>query len=564
MIESDIFLPERERLVYRSSMRELQDFNIRSRRGEVLEPAKPVRPAPQPFQEVARQAAARCDKLLKILAPEAAISAWFHAKSSAVQALSELTIIERFLWVLAACATGDSRDPQVLDRFFLQAGRWWSGMCASEAFSELDESVPFAVAGTPGREFLMRSNSQAVRYHWISGMICTEIGRQIENDDTFSAALPDFTIANVERCFAVARGYGRDPYGHSLDVVPTATPGMELARHVAIGAGGLAGQGFETVASSAEKESRPWVEFADGFVPIGLGTIMRSMERPLISAVDRLLNESGLARTHKLNKGELYERVAQACITLSFRPAPTSALARPYSIRITADDDGRDIDLAIIDHSVEIIGETKAMEIPASIKSAASAFDTQLKKIVQQLEIRLEALRRGEPLIDGAGTRHKGSNNTIAIGVVLHLYSASLCNPGMLELLPKSVVDERIAIADLHSWIAILSMMQTFGELREYLRYRSRLLSLGVTAIEECDFAVAFLNPDRERLIEDYRLLREAHDSDRAMMLLNGVSISAEISHDTPRPTNPRVWRQQFYAAADVGPPPLGQGDDGS
>ncbi|MEV6066042.1 hypothetical protein AB0L82_05755 [Nocardia sp. NPDC052001] len=552
-LDDAAFLPQRERQIARGHTEQLSRWIHSWQEGVVPAPVKS--PDPQPFLAVADRSANLCERLLTVLSPEAAVAAWWWANSEARIRLAHHTLLNRFLWVLAVGASGDSHDPAVLERYFVHAGRWWAAANIADDYRALTEGMSAAVQSAPGREFLSRTSSQVIRYNWVSRMICTEIGRQIEADDHYRAVLPEFTAATIDRSMEIALQYGALPDGSDLQITPWTDSASDfIADNLARRSGEFAKKRFVDMALSPELETRPWIAFADGVAPIALGTIRLGMERALLKAVDdKLLNHRNKG-SHRLDKGELYERVSQECLRQSFHHLVGPQPPRPMTIAIPGENTP-DIDCALINHGVQIIGEVKAMEVPENTRSVDRAFAQQISKIVDQLRKRLAALEKGTPLVDFAGGVHRGGVDTVALGVVLHNYSGSLSYPEMLQLLPTAVVDKRIAVADLHAWIIILTTMSSFEELRDYLEFRYRLLDLGVISSEECDMAVAFHNLQHGEDVIDYfrsRLLE--HPDLEASFYLQGMWISAENAVQQARPTNPGVWKREFYDAAQAVP----------
>lgn len=510
------------------------------------------RPDPQRYLDLADKAAQQCDRLLSILSPTAAISAWMTAPPKVLDILHEYGMLVRFRWTLGVSASGDSHDPAVLALYLRRAGRWWAATLLADRYQTYDDSVSFSVASTSVREFLNRTSAQVIRYHWASRMIAMEIGRQIESDNEFATLLPDFTSKNIERCFESATRYASLLYAPAIAID---APGMELARHMAIGAGTLCGQKFVTTATSIQMESRPWVIYADGLVPIATSNVLLSLDRTLLAAVDEQLRRAGRTVPAKVTKGELFERVAQQCVSRCLTTISSQEVRRPYEVKVGGRK--RDVDLAIINGTVQIIGETKAMEIPSGIGSAAASFQTQIGQIYDQIKVRLDALDQGTPVIDGAGDTYQTDADIIGLGVVLHPYSASLADPEMLKVLDLTGEDSRIAVAELHSWVLVLSAIGSIDDLRDYLRFRAFASRTRVRFSEECDCALVYFSSERDRLIAEFQAGHDAsepHEGYHGFMI--GQCISIEAAIDTTRPTNWSLWRRQFVAHAEsVGNP---------
>ncbi|WP_280436786.1 hypothetical protein [Nocardia carnea] len=547
------FLPLRERRIAEEHLEKVAQWGRTWQQG--VRPVPVEQPDPKPFYDVAERSERICQQLLKVLSPRAAISAWWSSDSKARRLLSHHTLFNRFLWVLAVGASGSSEDPVVLDRFFAQTGRWWVASRIADSYTARETEISMAAQMAPGREFLTRTSSHSIRYHWVTRVICTEIGRQIEADEAYGAALPQFTFANIERCMEIALEFGRRGDGTDLTVTPWSDPAADfIAENLSHQAGELAGKDFSELAMASGLETRPWISFTDGVAPIALGTIRLGMDRALLHAVDRQLLRHRKTGFRQLDKGELFERVAQECLRQSLGRLAGSKPPRPLTIEIPGER-RPDIDVAIVDHRVRIIGEVKAMEAPAEISSVDRAFSQQVSKVAKQLTKRLSALDNGMPVTDGAGATFPGHRRTIALGIVLHHYSGSLTYPEMLNLLPNAVVDPRIAIADLHAWIIVLNTMGSFKEIAEYLEFRYELLNLGVVSVEECDMAVAFHNPHRGKdVIRLFRKALERNSELSKAFYLQGMYVSAHAAVEHPQPTDPAQWKREFYDEAQPVP----------
>lgn len=501
--------------------------------------------------------ARNCERLLRLLSPRAAIRAWWEARTGASSLVSQMTNLNRVIWTIAAGGSGGNEDPTAVDRYVYLSGRWLVCKSVADMFRRMtdqgDKSL-FMIDSTPYREVMSRTSSQEIRYHWASRMISIELARQAEADPGLSEILPDFTVSNVESCCDFAISYGDNwPEWGGLRPMSVGSPGYQLARHLAMPAGYLAERPFDELITTMEMERLPWISFPGGeLAPVALSTVQMSMDRSLVAAADRQLRQSQV-ETSKLDKGELFERTAQQCIQRSLWRAKHPS-CKPYSIKIG--NAKPDIDIAIIGSRVELIGEAKAMEMPGSVDSAAATFEEQTTKIVGQLQKRLDSLRDGKPVVDGGGTLYYGDDRTIALGVVLHSYSSSLTNAEMLQLLPASLITEHIAIADLQAWVLILATMNSVRQVREYLRFRSDLLSMGVIALDECDLAALFHSPFRESQVSDIRR-RLSEYSGPAQIPLGVTTISPEVALKTPTPVDVMSWRNQFYTAARVEPSPI-------
>ncbi|PEH79452.1 hypothetical protein CRM89_28630 [Nocardia sp. FDAARGOS_372] len=438
----------------------------------------------------------------------------------------------------------------MINRFLVHAARWWTAQWTADSFEKFEDVIDLELGDSASREFLTRTSSSVIRYHWASRMICKEIGNQIQQDPGYRAVFPEFTAANIDRCLNLCWQDGQ----LAVAMTPWTDPATPFAQHVALKAGALADRPFPEIALSTEMDKRPWIAFADGIAPIALGSVAFAMDRALLAAVDdRLLAHRDHRSTPVLDKGELYERVAQACINNALATLTGPQPSRPLTIRIPGEN-RPDIDCAGIGHTVEFIGEVKAMAAPLRINSAASAFEEQISKVISQLRKRLDAIDSNTPILDGNKNAHFGSRQTVGLGVVLNTYSGSLTTPSMLNLLPSVVVSDRIAVADLHAWILVLSAMDSYDDIRAYFRFRAQLLDMDVSVIDECDIALTYFRPDRDKyLMRCQQTREEAIDSD-PYLILPAMYIDGATASACPRPTDPRTWRRQFYNSAQEVP----------
>ncbi|GGN97936.1 hypothetical protein [Nocardia rhizosphaerihabitans] len=107
-----------------------------------LTPQPVPRPAVDRFEHVARDAAGESQQLLAELSPEAAVAAWWQVKSPIIAAVSKQTLLNRFLWILAVGASGDSHDPSLLNRYFAAAGCWWVASSVGDALAHAEDGEP--------------------------------------------------------------------------------------------------------------------------------------------------------------------------------------------------------------------------------------------------------------------------------------------------------------------------------------------------------------------------------------------------------------------------------------
>lgn len=550
-----IFLPGSERRLVREHLARTLEWAA-ARQGD--EPAEPVlKPDPAPFLLMAGASAEKCGRLLKILSPEVAISTWWESQSKYAAALGHHTLLNRFLWVLAVGASGASEDSAVIDQYFLHSGRWWIASNFADTFSSHDEELSVGLQQTPGREFLSRTSSQNIRFAWVNRMICTEIGRQIEADPAFAEILPDFTVENVTRSLDIADRFGMRNVDGGSGLYPTPVTDSAtrfIADNLAVQAGSRSHAKFEKLAVSPDINGSPWIEFPSGVAPIALGTVRLEQDRAMLKAIDDRFLRHRNHNAHDLSKGELYERVSQECVRHSLPWLRTREPNRPAVIKLAGKKDP-DIDCMISDRRIRIIGEVKAMEVSDAITTSSSNFEKHVTKIATQLQVRLDALDAGTPVTDADGREFIGGKDTVGIGIVLHNYCGSLTFPDMLQHIDAEVMSDRTAVAELHSWVIVLSAMASVRELRDYLRYRHRLHRLGVVATDECDITVGFLNPHHgENVIRFFKARAAGSPEVKKLFYLNGFAVSGDVASEQPRPATPAEWKHILYEAAQPVP----------
>lgn len=539
-------LPDWAQEQYRATVQDTAEYLAGISRGEFLKFEHRV-DVPQ-FQALATQTAKLCDELLRQLSPRAALTpCWIQLPDELRAAVDNYGAMNRFRWVLAATATGESTDIDLLKNYVRRCARWWAAQVMIDRHKPLEPDLSLAITGAPGREFMARTSSQVIRFHWAAEMIALEIGRQIQADPQFSDHLTDFTEDNVRGCIESALYYTNMLDGPPL--TPYA-PGMSLAEHMAVQAGGVK-LSFTQAATSMTLETHPWVKYPDGYAPIALLNVLIAMDRSLLAAAEFALfkaNQAGAnVDTGKINKGELFERVAQQCISRSLAFGGRT-LPRACTIKIRDSNDDVDVNIANTD-TVQIIGEVKAMEASPNTGAIASNFEQQIGSVHRQLTDRLHAMDIGTPLIDGTKTHHHGDHNTIGLGIVLHPYGASLGDPAMMDILESEHRHWRIATAELHSWILVLTAFESIEELRNYLHFRHEMIQIGVRFSEECDAALAFLEGHSNRLLRLFRMGKDRCPPDRPYKpVLNGTQVDTAVALNMPTPTSWRQWRQRFSA----------------
>lgn len=539
-------LPDWAQEQYRATVHDTNEYLKGIARGEFLtfEPRVDV---PR-FEALAAQTAKLCDEMLRQLSPRAALTpSWIQLPDELRAAVDNYGAMNRFRWVLAATATGTSTDVDLLKNYVRRCARWWAAIVMIHRHRPLDPDLSVAITGAPGREFMTRTTSQVIRFHWAAEMIALELGRQIQADPQFGDHLTDFTEDNVRGCIESALYYTNMLDGPPL---PPYAPGMPLADHMAVEHGSVK-LSFTQAATSKTLETHPWVKYDDGYAPIALLNVLMAMDRSLLAAADFALFKAKQAgakiNTGKINKGELFERVAQQCISRSLAFGGRT-LPRECTIKIDLSNDDVDVNIANTD-IVQIIGEVKAMEPSPKTGDIAENFALQIGDVHRQLTKRLHAMDNGTPLIDGTDTRHHGDHNTVGLGIVLHPYGVSLGDPAMLDILEPQHRHWRIAVAELHSWILVLAAFESIEELRDYLRFRHDMIEIGCHFSEECDPALAFLEGQGDRLLHQFRAGKDRCPPDRPYKpVLNGIQVDTAVAMNMPTPTSWRQWRHMFSA----------------
>ncbi|MBS9535578.1 hypothetical protein KIH27_18490 [Mycobacterium sp. M1] len=312
---------------------------------------QPTGPAAHAFAEAAQSAAANCDRLLGLLSPQAAITQWYNIDSRTRAALEHIKGLDRMRWVLAVAARGTSTDQQHVDEFFTNAAQWCAAKLHEGSYQVPVSGDPhwdLSVGAMPQRQFVERISSVGIRYHWACKAIATQIARIVSDDCAFAAELPELTVDNVERLFTTVRNHNDGDPLIPHDQSPA------LAVLMAVDSGALGGRPFAEMAISTKMRTQPWVRFADGLIP-ARDLLLFALERPLLAIVDARV---GPLKRKKVTKGELYERVVQACIQGAIGRGCRD-FPREYSITPEGGRE-RDIDFALIDTEVRVVGEVKA------------------------------------------------------------------------------------------------------------------------------------------------------------------------------------------------------------
>ncbi|ORB57683.1 hypothetical protein BST43_12280 [Mycobacteroides saopaulense] len=500
-------------------------------------------PDAQEFLVAAAAAAAECDRLRQILAPEAAIEQWLHIDASIRDALIDSGFLGRARWVLAVGATGTSTDAAVVNEFFDQAIRWWVASLMADAYrhdDSIDVSVALSIDAMPGRQFLARTTSMAIRYHWACKKIATQIVREVSADSDFANELPEFTLGNLDRIFNAARR-------HADGAPPIAindNKGMELAALMAVDAGALSALPFATAAKSNQMEMQPWVRFGDALLPCPAWQVLMELERSLLAAADARLV---VKKKPGVDKGTLFERAAYACIVEAIGHECRN-LSHGFDITIAGTREPRDVDIALVGKSVQVLGEVKSYEVTNSDGGALNSYGKQVGDVFDQLHKRLSSLDAGIPLIGRGDSAYHYGADAIGLGVVLHPYNSSLGDLRMLAHVTGEADTARIAVADLHSWLLILNGLDGVEDLRDYLRFREDCRLIGWSSFEECDFALPYFSPQRDIKLAQAQKRYAAHDPSKPLAALLQVwAVKTELALETKAPKDRRAWRRKFF-----------------
>lgn len=551
-------LPDWAQHEYQARTKDTNDYLQGLARGEFLDIGFQLNV--ERWQALADESAHQCDSLLKQLSPNAALNpVWTQLPDELLAVVDNYGAMNRFRWVLAATATGHSTDMEVLESYIQRVGCYWGAITMVERGRNPQSEAQISIDGAPNREFMHRTSSQVIRFHWAAEMIALEICRQIQADPQFATHLADFTEENARACLQAAFYYAGVP---GSPLVPPEAPGMALAKRVSVEAGKVK-LPFAQATVSTRLEACPWVLYPNGLAPMATTSALMAMDRSLLAAVDKHLHIAGV-RSNKITKGELFERVSQQCISQSLAFGGHT-YPRDCSVRIGGDKQDVDVNIADPDtDTVPIIGEVKAMESSDPIGNTAPNFADQLGVIHKQLTKRLNAFTAGIPLIDGTGAAHQGTADTLGLGIVLHPYGVSLGDPVMLNVLNSEHRQWRIATSELHSWMLILSAMSDINDLSSYLRFRHELIEIGVLFNEECDSALAYFEGAADRLLHLYRAGKERCPPSRQYKpILNGVQVDFRIALCIPRPTGWEQWRYILCAITKSTPLPFSFNEDG-
>lgn len=320
---------------------------------------------------------------------------------------------------------------------------------------------------------------------------------------------------------------------------------MALAALMAVRAAELSHLRFEDAVTSRRFEMQPWIHYDDGLAPCAVSQVMFSLERSMIAAVDDGLADT---RKEKVTKGELFERVAQQCVSQSIG-AGRRDIKRAIEIKLhPSEKQPRDVDFAVIESAVEVVGEAKAMEVSDPRDAASRNFQEQIGQVYEQLTKRLSALDNGMVLTDGNKNQYRGAKNVIGIGATLHPYSSSLGDPRMLSFANEGADTTRIAVADLHSWVLILTALHDVADLRRYLQFRDQLRQIEALSVDESDTALAYINPHRTEELARCRQLYENRDVDRIFtMPVTPCAVITLTALNRKKPKDRGQWRRTFF-----------------
>ncbi len=547
------FLPAEIRQRHVEMTRYLYVAHMASESGQELPPEPPgLRLQQDECLAAAGSAAAECGRLLKTLSPRAAIPLDIDATTGA--ALSRTGFLNRARWVLAVTAAGESLDPVLINDYYTQAASWWALEYLADIYRHTDSDdadLAISVDAMPGRQFMARTSSMAVRYHWACKKIATQIVREIHGDPEFAHRLPEFTFGNLDRIFAAVRRH----HDGDLPIDSADNKGMELADLMAQGEGSLQHLSFEQAAKNSLMETKPFVRYDDGLLPCPSGQILFALERPLLAAADIQLTRSKAEKPlpkgvdDKINKGELFERAAHTLIIEAIghecRQVP-----RGYKIKVATEEDPTDVDIALIDNTIQALGEVKAYETPNPDSAASRSYEKDLKYVYKQLHERLTALDNGIPLEGSDGTHYHGAD-ALGLGVVLHPYNSSLGDPRMLKYVTGQADTTRVAVADLHAWLLVLHGLEDIDDLRSYLQFREEFRQVEAYSVEECDMALPYFHPNRTyrdaQLASMKQQYAQRDPSEKLAVVMTTWSVETEVALDTKVPKDRRHWRRKMF-----------------
>jgi hypothetical protein len=501
----------------------LPGSNIETFRADPQILTRELRRLEERFQTLAR----RADPLI-------ATDPYVDADDPALTWLINETFFPRFSWTLAVTAGGTERTAELARDCYIALGKWWACWFVLQSVTR-DHSLP---ATASYAEQLHRISSQQIRYLWASQEICLETAILIESDSDLASRLPEVTYGAVTEVFDSIQSYAE------CGRFASSSGARQLMKALSVAAGSRRGRPLEEVLHSREMYARPWVADPRGAVWPTSGYAAMSMENPLLDLVDdRTVN---LRRKAPI-KGDLFERVAEQCVARALNSRPTSD-QRPLKVHISASNEG-ELDL-VLGHPVQVIGECKARRPPSGVAAIDSAFVSDVEYGIEQLELRLTALRNGAQVVDSARTHFAVDPSVKGIVVTMHPYAGSNLDPFVRgDVGPAGKIVSHVPlVADLHTWIIVLRALGSVGEFQRYLDFRRRLERFAFAALDETDLLILYLNPNRERIVTNMAVKTATYS--KAIPSIGGCAVDIRNALLEDAPSSPHVWRERLYAQA--------------
>ncbi len=443
-------------------------------------------------------------------------------------------LFNRLGWIVAARGRGCNRSVEHLRSTLKSLQSLWA--CQTLLSPLIGDTQESFMEDTQMQAFLHRTTAMSIRYSWISREVCRQLAREVSAEPALQELLPYFNVSAINELFQKSYDYLISP--NPLQSIEFKGDVDGLASMVALPQEGLANCPSELMISYDALKYPLIALRGGGYALAAPGYAAMKMEVSLLELLDRkLLGKTLLSNGKRLTKGEIFERVAQACLVRVLNGA--RAFPRPANVEISKTNPG-DLDALFGGQGVLIIGEVKA-ESENRALSAGSSYGEQVRKIVRQLKDRLNTIESGTKVFDAKSRWVRTPKKLLGLGVTLHDYYGNLSNKTALSIVGPATAT--MAISDLHSWIMIISSLDGPKELVKFVKYRSKLITI-VRMFEEHDVAICFLlEAEGKKIISN---LRGEHSSNVRGM----IALKVEAENIFRLDYEARNWRKDMVANA--------------
>ncbi|SHG20412.1 hypothetical protein SAMN05443575_1667 [Jatrophihabitans endophyticus] len=476
----------------------------------------------------ARQnSATEIDQLLGALDPSVLLSSRLHelAVDHDSRAALDVTGLNRFHWTLGTGAHGASTDAGAVREYYRLCGRWVAAASWLPAFREVEDGLPLTLQLAPDAESLRRIFPMEVRFHWVARMVLHGAADLVAEGAIDSAATPWLTRAAIDEAFDHIAEWGQE-------WPPSVPPLGADARHLLefVAAPRLPGRTFETLIHDHRMDSFPLVLVQGRPVPAAQRECLLGLDTAFVSA---------LVGRHPDVGGDVFERIVSRCLAQVLGDA--RELPGPLAVRLSATDGGQ-VDLAVCDDEVLLLGECKAYSTQRAPHTAVNAFTDTAGSVVRQLAKRLDGARSGTPLATGCGSVSPADwADLYGVGVVLTTSGGAVWDANVVRPILSNRPDT--AIIPLHQLLTVAAAFPSATDLVDYLRFRDQVLSLGPVLKDEVDLFMLYRSPIRDPIMSCLR--RPAPGV--AHVLAPFRVTDPSVAMDEPRPSDPDTWRQRLW-----------------